>query len=590
MKIKAYKQMKNFILILILAVYESAFCDGPYLVIPDVMNKVSILENDGNSQVRKVFDADSLPIFTGFPKITNGQSVEGGIYCQMDSDPALEIVYGIGTTVQAWNIDGSVVSGWPKTLSYNAQGAPSYGDINGDGAAEIVIGSANITGTTGSLYAFEKDGTPVTGFPVSIGSARTVTLCDMDNNGSLEIITSKRLSSAGEIYVYNGNGTVYAGWPKAINHVPASSSAAGDITGDGFPEIISESYTGLYAWDRNGNILSGFPFILPNGDVNSYSSPVLADINGDNIREIIFGSHVSSAGGLVYILKNDGTVISGWPKSTNYWVYGPPVVGYVNNDNVLDIVIGDQIGSGTPVNSVYGWDVNGNVLSGFPIGPVNAVNNQIALADIDGDNMLELLFDDNSQTGSMGKYPAYNHDGTPVAGWDLPTTGASFFNMPCLTDLNSDGTLDIVGAGYTLGGGNQTYSYIWNSGITYNASKIINPVWQFNVRHNGVYGDNNIVSVGNFNSEIPTDYSLSQNYPNPFNPSTHLEFGISKLGFVSLKVYDVLGNEVKTLVNENKPVGNYIVEFDGSALSSGIYFYQLTAEGFIDTKRMILVK
>ena len=115
-----------------------------------------------------------------------------------------------------------------------------------------------------------------------------------------------------------------------------------------------------------------------------------------------------------------------------------------------------------------------------------------------------------------------------------------------------------------------------------------------------VYNNNfqNLVGVNNISSEIPNGFSLSQNYPNPFNPITHLEFRISKPGFVSLKVYDVLGNEVKTLVNENKPAGNYKVEFDGSGLSSGIYFYQLvvsssnqlTAEGFSDTKRMILVK
>ena len=84
--------------------------------------------------------------------------------------------------------------------------------------------------------------------------------------------------------------------------------------------------------------------------------------------------------------------------------------------------------------------------------------------------------------------------------------------------------------------------------------------------------------------------SLSQNYPNPFNPVTNMEFGISNLGFVSLKVYDVLGNEVKTLVNENKQAGRYTIEFDGSGLPSGIYFYKLTVKGFSDIKKMTLLK
>jgi hypothetical protein len=86
-------------------------------------------------------------------------------------------------------------------------------------------------------------------------------------------------------------------------------------------------------------------------------------------------------------------------------------------------------------------------------------------------------------------------------------------------------------------------------------------------------------------------YELSQNYPNPFNPTTNLEFGISNFGFVTLKVYDMLGKEVAELVNDNLSPGIHKVNFDGSNLSSGIYYYKLTAEGrVIDTKRMLLVK
>ena len=89
---------------------------------------------------------------------------------------------------------------------------------------------------------------------------------------------------------------------------------------------------------------------------------------------------------------------------------------------------------------------------------------------------------------------------------------------------------------------------------------------------------------------VPEKYSLSQNYPNPFNPVTRLGFGISNPGFVSLKVYDILGNEIKTLVNEIKSAGYYEIEFNGSDLSSGIYFYTLEAGSFRETKRMLLVK
>ena len=92
------------------------------------------------------------------------------------------------------------------------------------------------------------------------------------------------------------------------------------------------------------------------------------------------------------------------------------------------------------------------------------------------------------------------------------------------------------------------------------------------------------------NNEIPAGYSLSQNYPNPFNPTTNLEFGILKSGYVSLKVFDMLGKEVMTLVNENKPAGRYSVSFDGSSLTSGLYYYKLESGEFAETKKMLLIK
>jgi len=89
---------------------------------------------------------------------------------------------------------------------------------------------------------------------------------------------------------------------------------------------------------------------------------------------------------------------------------------------------------------------------------------------------------------------------------------------------------------------------------------------------------------------IVDSYSLEQNYPNPFNPSTKIKYSIPELSFVTFKVYDVLGNEIETLLNEEKPIGSYEVEFDARNLPSGIYFYRLRAGDFIETKKMILLK
>ena len=97
----------------------------------------------------------------------------------------------------------------------------------------------------------------------------------------------------------------------------------------------------------------------------------------------------------------------------------------------------------------------------------------------------------------------------------------------------------------------------------------------------------NSLSSGN---QIPKNYELAQNYPNPFNPVTKISFALPTQGFVSLKIYDITGREIKTLVNEIKQAGYYTVNFNSSNLSSGVYFYRIQSGDFVQTKRMVLLK
>jgi subtilisin-like proprotein convertase family protein len=99
-----------------------------------------------------------------------------------------------------------------------------------------------------------------------------------------------------------------------------------------------------------------------------------------------------------------------------------------------------------------------------------------------------------------------------------------------------------------------------------------------------------ITGVSNNVTSIAENYKLSQNYPNPFNPSTKINYSIPKSGLVSIKVYDVLGKEVYTLVNEIKNAGSYEALFNGANFSSGVYFYRIQAGDFVETKKMYLLK
>lgn len=641
-------------------------------IIPDVMGRINYIPP---TPVNNPSEVDSFPLFPGFPVQVSGNAYEGGIFCNLDSDPELEFVYCITYNVIALNMDGTPVTGWPKTLSQPTQSAPAFGDIDGDGEGEIVV-TTILGGSSGTIYAWHKDGTPVTGFPVTHGySTRTPVLADIDGDSALEIIINKRIYPLGEEWVYKGDGSVL--WSAPLNSVPASSAAVGDITGDGVPEIVCESYNSLYAMDNMGNVLPGFPFNLPSGVTNSYSSPVLADVDGDGSREIIFGSHADNGQGYVHILKNNGTVYPGWPKITGNWVYTPPAVGYINNDNILDIAVGDQVLSGTPVDYVYAWDINGNALSGFPIGPINAINSQIILGDLDNDGTTDLIFDDNG----FNVYHGYSSSGSILPGWPITVTGDNtFYEMPALADINNDGVLDLLGAGNQGFTTPFVFIHLWNTGYPFIPQNYTLPVFQYNERHNGVYGDLGLTVpvelvsftgkvTGNdvmlnwttateknnrgFNIERSTDkinfisigflkgngttteksfytftdkdltsgnyfyrlkqidfdgtysyspivgintrinnlsFKLEQNYPNPFNPTTSINYSVPEKSFISISIYNLLGQKVKTLINEEKQAGSYSIEFNAENLPSGVYLYKLNTDKFSEIKKMILLK
>ena len=104
-----------------------------------------------------------------------------------------------------------------------------------------------------------------------------------------------------------------------------------------------------------------------------------------------------------------------------------------------------------------------------------------------------------------------------------------------------------------------------------------------------VYSQSTITDVHD-EETIPASFKIEQNYPNPFNPSTIIRFSVPENSNVTLKVYDILGNELTTLLNEDKDAGWYDVHFDASALASGVYIYRISAGSFISTKKMLLLK
>jgi len=216
---------------------------------------------------------------------------------------------------------------------------------------------------------------------------------------------------------------------------------------------------------------------------------------------------------------------------------------------------------------------------------------------------------------------AWDSDSNDVAEIHTNNTTSSLYLADKLTDVNTEYNIGVSLNVINPGTSASDHSPFWSKG--YGAVLLIEAYYggDFNAYYHttndliqnfnqpyylkmtklalGTFADlagADLTDVENITESI-ADYRLEQNYPNPFNPVTTIKYAIPKVTLsgvegtrVILKVYDVLGTEVATLVNEEKPAGNYNVSFDASLLSSGIYFYKLLAGSFIDSKKMILIK
>lgn len=172
--------------------------------------------------------------------------------------------------------------------------------------------------------------------------------------------------------------------------------------------------------------------------------------------------------------------------------------------------------------------------------------------------------------------------------WNTATEINNYgFDVERKSDFNGQTTNEWIKIGFVSGNGNSSspkdYSFMDNN-LFGGGNKFYYRLKQ--VDNDGQFEYSDIVEV----EVVPQQFELSQNYPNPFNPSTTISWQTPASGHQTLKIYDVLGNEIATLVNEEKPAGSYKMEFNASQLSSGVYFYKLQTGDFLETKNMILLK
>ncbi|MBD3168233.1 MAG: T9SS type A sorting domain-containing protein [candidate division Zixibacteria bacterium] len=362
----------------------------------------------------------------------------------IDGDGQMDIIASAGSRVHVFDFEGDYIEGFPVNVVNVAQGAPSVGDVDGDGEPEIVQGTRGLV-DGGRLYMFDADGSNADGFPINFSNqniAASPALYDLDDDGFLEIIIGTRDYPNGHLRVIEYDGSEWSGnWPVFLDHVPTGTAAVGDIDNDGEPEIAYTSYNSIYVVNIDGTDLDGFPWRLPWGNF-SYQSIALHDITGDGYLEMVCANHGNNPA--AFIIDHTANVLEGWPYYLPRWTYSPPSIADIDGDDDVEIVVGVSGSVAYPSDNLYAFETNGTVVGGFPVIIHGAAEGPTAAGDLEGDGNVYIAFDNNHIRSSdqLGNIYICDDDGFVDDPYPLQPWGFTYMNGMQVADLNRNGVME----------------------------------------------------------------------------------------------------------------------------------------------------
>jgi len=446
----------------------------------------------------------------------------------------------------------------PVNIAYRHNSRPVdifAADLDGDGDNDLAV--ANMGAGLNNISVINNNGDGTFQTPVDYGyvnGPNSIFAADLDGDSDYDLAVGNSLYDSVSVFINDGNGTFQHVFKLGSGQASSPSSIfAADLDGDNDNDLIAVStfYNSVMVHINNGD--GTFQTVVYYGGLYSPQVVFATDLDGDSDNDLAVTSPAIDA---ISILKNNGN--GTFLPAVHYAVgdYPTSVIAIdLDGDSDNDLAVTNQF-SGT-VSVLFN---EGD--STFQ----EAVNyygghwpNSIITADFDMDGANDLA----------GINPAFGQPNIPI----LLNNGDSTFqdsifytagdepSSVCAADLDGDSDIDLAVAN----NGGEDVSIIMNLTIP--------------------SGTDNYMEI-----YLPENFYLYQNYPNPFNPSTTIEFTLPKSEFVELKVYNILGKEVSTLVSNKLNQGNHTYTFDGKNLASGIYYYHLTAGDFREVKKMILLR
>ncbi len=569
-------------------VESSSGLNNPFLEAGRTELELADINNDGNLDIISVGDHGSPYINTA----EHGIMVwfGNGIGSNWSVIQIGDFGYG-GVAVGDVNNDGKLDVGYGIHHNY------SGGDL-GDQILEVALGNGY-----GNSWTAWDNGLATNGEDWGMFCAD---FADVDCDGDLDIGANSFGCCAGvHIYLNNLDGS----WTQSFGFLGGNSSmdfVFGDVNNDGYPDFtVSQQYGAVYINDGNGNFTVSL--------AGERSGPDLGDIDNDGTDELSFAQSNGAVEVWKWIDGNNWTSVSnGLPTSGGYdatQIYDMNMDGFADvaafGNGVVTVWLGDGTGNWTPA-SQFTLPSPGN-FEAFRI-EGDADHNgyaDIALVSEEGSwpserNHLR-FFKENSAADSLTIFPVYpspnkriNVTSVQTIKWisEVPLGDSSWVKLE-ISLHDTLGPWNIIANGIPNNGHFQWI--IPESMASNDTCRIRYTVYTSNdsastLTREGFYIIGEPVNVEETKENIPKEFVLYQNYPNPFNSSTTIVYGLPEEVFVSITLYDCLGRNIITLVNEFQKTGNHQVVFESSNLTSGLYFLRMTAGKWDQTKKIVLLK